>query len=31
VFPAYAGYRERAARVGRTIPLLQLVPTVPDP
>ena len=26
VFPAYAGYRERAARTGRTIPILQLVP-----
>ena len=26
VFPAYAAYRERAARVGRTIPLLRLVP-----
>jgi deazaflavin-dependent oxidoreductase (nitroreductase family) len=26
VFPPYAGYRERAARVGRTIPILQLVP-----
>jgi len=26
VFPAYATYRERAARVGRTIPILQLVP-----
>ena len=27
VFPPYAVYRERAARVGRTIPLLQLVPS----
>jgi deazaflavin-dependent oxidoreductase (nitroreductase family) len=26
VFPAYAVYRERAARVGRTIPILQLTP-----
>ena len=26
VFPAYAGYRERAARSGRTIPILQLLP-----
>ena len=26
VFPPYAIYRERAARVGRTIPILQLVP-----
>jgi deazaflavin-dependent oxidoreductase (nitroreductase family) len=26
VFPAYAAYRERAARIGRTIPILQLVP-----
>jgi deazaflavin-dependent oxidoreductase (nitroreductase family) len=26
VFPPYAMYRERAARVGRTIPILQLVP-----
>ena len=26
VFPAYASYRERAARSGRTIPILQLVP-----
>jgi deazaflavin-dependent oxidoreductase (nitroreductase family) len=26
VFPAYATYRERAARAGRTIPILQLVP-----
>lgn len=26
VFPAYASYRERAARAGRTIPILQLVP-----
>jgi deazaflavin-dependent oxidoreductase (nitroreductase family) len=26
VFPAYATYRERAAGVGRTIPILQLVP-----
>jgi deazaflavin-dependent oxidoreductase (nitroreductase family) len=26
VFPAYATYRERAARAGRTIPILQLIP-----
>ena len=26
VFPPYATYRERAAQVGRTIPILQLVP-----
>jgi deazaflavin-dependent oxidoreductase (nitroreductase family) len=26
VFPPYATYRERAARTGRTIPILQLVP-----
>jgi len=26
VFPPYAGYRERAARAGRTIPILQLTP-----
>ena len=26
VFPAYAAYRERAARAGRTIPILQLTP-----
>jgi len=26
VFPAYAVYRERAARTGRTIPILQLIP-----
>jgi len=26
VFPPYAVYRDRAARVGRTIPILQLVP-----
>lgn len=26
VFPPYAAYRERADRVGRTIPILQLVP-----
>jgi hypothetical protein len=25
VFPPYAAYRARAARVGRTIPILQLV------
>jgi deazaflavin-dependent oxidoreductase (nitroreductase family) len=25
-FPSYVGYRERAARSGRTIPILQLVP-----
>jgi deazaflavin-dependent oxidoreductase (nitroreductase family) len=27
VFPPYAAYRDRAARVGRTIPILQLVPS----
>ena len=26
VFPPFAAYRERTARVGRTIPILQLVP-----
>lgn len=26
VFPAYAVYRERAAEVGRTIPIVQLAP-----
>jgi deazaflavin-dependent oxidoreductase (nitroreductase family) len=26
LFPPYAAYRERAARAGRTIPILQLVP-----
>ena len=26
VFPAYAAYRQRAARAGRTIPILQLTP-----
>ena len=26
VFPAYAAYRERARRAGRTIPIVQLVP-----
>ena len=26
VFPSYAAYRARAARVGRTIPIVQLVP-----
>ena len=26
VFPPYAAYRERAARAGRTIPILQLIP-----
>jgi deazaflavin-dependent oxidoreductase (nitroreductase family) len=26
VFPAYAGYRKRAAEAGRTIPLVQLTP-----
>jgi deazaflavin-dependent oxidoreductase (nitroreductase family) len=26
VFPPYAAYRDRAARVGRTIPILRLVP-----
>jgi deazaflavin-dependent oxidoreductase (nitroreductase family) len=29
VFPPYATYRERAARAGRTIPILQLVPREP--
>jgi deazaflavin-dependent oxidoreductase (nitroreductase family) len=29
VFPPYATYRERAARAGRTIPILQLVPRHP--
>lgn len=29
VFPPYAAYRERAAGVGRTIPILQLVPRQP--
>jgi deazaflavin-dependent oxidoreductase (nitroreductase family) len=29
VFPPYANYRENAARVGRTIPILQLVPHPP--
>ena len=29
VFPPYAVYRERAARVGRTIPILQLVGRTP--
>jgi deazaflavin-dependent oxidoreductase (nitroreductase family) len=27
VFPAYAAYRERAAAVGRTIPIVRLTPT----
>src|SRR5437870_2923375 len=27
VFPAFAAYRDSAARAGRTIPILQLVPT----
>jgi deazaflavin-dependent oxidoreductase (nitroreductase family) len=31
VFPAYAGYRETAARAGRTIPILQLVPAERSP
>jgi deazaflavin-dependent oxidoreductase (nitroreductase family) len=26
VFPVYASYRERAAKTGRTIPILQLIP-----
>jgi hypothetical protein len=26
VFPAYASYRKRAARAGRTIPIVQLGP-----
>jgi deazaflavin-dependent oxidoreductase (nitroreductase family) len=26
VFPAYAGYRERAAQAGRAIPIVQLAP-----
>jgi deazaflavin-dependent oxidoreductase (nitroreductase family) len=26
VFPAYAGYRARAARTGRAIPIVQLIP-----
>jgi len=26
VFPAFATYRDRAARVGRTIPIVQLIP-----
>jgi deazaflavin-dependent oxidoreductase (nitroreductase family) len=30
VFPPYAIYRERAAKVGRTIPILQLVRESPD-
>ena len=29
VFPPYAAYRDRAASAGRTIPILQLVPTHP--
>jgi deazaflavin-dependent oxidoreductase (nitroreductase family) len=29
VWPAYAAYRERTARAGRTIPILQLVPRRP--
>jgi deazaflavin-dependent oxidoreductase (nitroreductase family) len=28
VFPGYAAYRERARRVGRTIPIVQLTPRV---
>lgn len=27
VFPAFAAYRRRAARVGRTIPIVQLMPS----
>jgi deazaflavin-dependent oxidoreductase (nitroreductase family) len=30
VFPAFARYRDSAARAGRTIPILQLVPRRPD-
>lgn len=30
VFPPFAGYRERAARTGRTIPILQLRPAFAD-
>jgi deazaflavin-dependent oxidoreductase (nitroreductase family) len=29
VFPAYAGYRERAAKAGRAIPIVQLAPRQP--
>jgi deazaflavin-dependent oxidoreductase (nitroreductase family) len=29
IFPPYASYRERAGRVGRTIPILQLIPDRP--
>jgi deazaflavin-dependent oxidoreductase (nitroreductase family) len=29
VFPPYAAYRERAARSGRTIPIVQLAPRLP--
>jgi deazaflavin-dependent oxidoreductase (nitroreductase family) len=29
VFPPYADYRERAARAGRTIPIVQLTPRQP--
>lgn len=29
-FPSYIAYREHAARAGRTIPILQLVPRSPD-
>ena len=31
VFPAFAGYRESAARAGRAIPILQLVPAERSP
>jgi deazaflavin-dependent oxidoreductase (nitroreductase family) len=30
VFPGYAAYRERAARAGRTIPIVQLTPRSPS-
>jgi deazaflavin-dependent oxidoreductase (nitroreductase family) len=31
VFPVYASYRKNAARVGRTIPILQLIPAKTPP
>jgi len=31
VFPAYASYRARAARAGRVIPIIQLLPSSPEP
>jgi hypothetical protein len=31
VFPVYAAYRKNAARVGRTIPILQLIPAKTPP